>query len=123
MLLARLEYIITKKARDKIRKELHETENKQKITKTKKERYLSYLIELVNFLDKKKNICIKTMMIQIIQNKGRWKFISTDDDYYEPLLVKSSFDGNYEYNEIRGDEDKKLSAHQYHYMILPKLTK
>ena len=24
-------------------------------------------------------------------------FISTDDDYYEPVLVKSSFDGNYEY--------------------------
>ena len=50
-------------------------------------------------------------------------FISTDDDYYEPVLVKSSFDGNYEYNEIRDDKDKKLSAHQYLYMILPKLTK
>ena len=67
MLLARLEDIITKKVRDQIRKELHKTENKQKITKTQKERYLDYLIELVNFLDKKKNICIKTMMIQIIQ--------------------------------------------------------
>ena len=67
MLLARLEDIITKKVRDQIRKELHKTENKQKITKAQKERYLNYLIELVNFLDKKKNICIKTMMIQIIQ--------------------------------------------------------
>ena len=50
-------------------------------------------------------------------------FISTDDDYYEPVLVKSSFDGNYEYNETKGDKDKKLSAYQYLYMILPKLTK
>ena len=63
MLLARLEDIINKKERDKIRKELHQIENKQKIPKTQKERYPNYLIELVNFLDKKKTISIKTMMI------------------------------------------------------------
>ena len=49
-------------------------------------------------------------------------FISTDK-YYEPVLVKRSFDGNYEYCEIRGNKDKKLSAHQYLYMILSELKK
>ena len=49
-------------------------------------------------------------------------FISTAD-YYEPVLVKTSFDSNYEYYEIRGDKDKKLSACEYLYMILPELTK
>ena len=49
-------------------------------------------------------------------------FISTDD-YYKPVLVKSSFNGNYEYYESRGDKDKKLSARQYLHMILAELTK
>ena len=49
-------------------------------------------------------------------------FISTDK-YYEPVLVKRSFDGNYEYCEIRGNKDKKLSASQYLYMILSELKK
>ena len=124
MLLARLGDIITKKDRDKIRKKLHEIENKQKLTKTQKEKYLNYLIELVNFLDKKEKYIHKDYDdknytgIRNIENL----FISTDD-YYEPVLVKSSFNGNYEYYEIRGDKDKKLSARQYLYMISPELTK
>ena len=124
MLLARLGDIITKKDRDKIRKKLHKIENKQKLTKTQKEKYLNYLIELVNFLDKKEKYIHKDYDdknytgIRNIENL----FISTDD-YYEPVLVKSSFNGNYEYYEIRGDKDKKLSARQYLYMISPELTK
>ena len=118
MLLARLGDIITKKDRDKIRKKLHKIENKQKLTKTQKEKYLNYHIELVNFLDKKEKYMhkdyddINYTGIRNIENL----FISTDD-YYEPVLVKSSFDGNYEYYEIKGDKDKKLSARQYLYMI------
>ena len=118
MLLARLGDIITKKDRDKIRKKLHKIENKQKLTKTQKEKYLNYLIELVNFLDKKEKYMhkdyddINYTGIRNIENL----FISTDD-YYEPVLVKSSFDGNYEYYEIRGDKDEKLSARQYLCMI------
>ena len=116
--------ILLLKKTDKVRKNLYETENEQKITKTKKESYLNYLIELVNFLDKKEKYIHKDYGninytgirdLQIL-------FISTDD-YYEPVLVKSSFDGNYEYYETRGDKDKKISACQYLYMILPELTK
>ena len=124
MLLARLGDIITKKDRDKIRKKLHEIENKQKLTKTQKEKYLNYLIELVNFLNKKETYVhkdyddINYTRIRNIKNL----FISTND-YYEPALVKSSFNGNYEYYEIRADKGKKLSARQYLYMILPELTK
>ena len=49
-------------------------------------------------------------------------FISTAD-YYEPVLVKTSFDTNYEYYEIRGDKDKKSSACEYLYINLTELTK
>ena len=30
-----------------------------------------------------------------------------DNDYYKPILVKSSFNSNYKYYESRGDKDKK----------------
>ena len=124
MPLARLGDITTKKDRDEIRKKLYEIETKQKITKTQKEKYLNYLIELVNFLDKKEKYMHK--VYDDINYTGirniEHLFISTDD-YYEPVLVESSFDGYYEYYEIRGDKDKKLSARQYLYMISPELTK
>ena len=66
IILARLGNIITKNERDKIRKELYKIEKKQKPTKTQKERYYRYLIELANTLDKKENINIATIMIYII---------------------------------------------------------
>ena len=46
----------------------------------------------------------------------------SDSDYYKPILVKSSFKNNYEYYEIRGDKNKKLSIQQYLYIIMPYLT-
>ena len=49
-------------------------------------------------------------------------FHNTDDDYYKPILVKSSFDENYKYYESRGDKDKKLSIEQYLDMIKPYLS-
>ena len=37
----------------------------------------------------------------------------SNDDYYKPIILKRSFKNNYEYYEIRGDRDKKLSIKQY----------
>ena len=45
-----------------------------------------------------------------------------DNDYYKPILVKSSFKENYKYYESRGDKDKKLSIEQYLDMIKPYLS-
>ena len=45
-----------------------------------------------------------------------------DNDYYKPILVKSSFKENYKYYESRGDKDKKLSVKQYLYKIMPYLS-
>ena len=45
-----------------------------------------------------------------------------DDDYYKPILIKSSFKNNYKYYESGGDKDKDLSVKQYLYKILPYLT-
>ena len=40
------------------------------------------------------------------------------DDYYKPILVKSSFKGNYKYYESRGDRNKNLSVKQYLYCTI-----
>ena len=45
-----------------------------------------------------------------------------NDDYYKPVLVKSSFKENYKYYESRGDKDKKISVKQYLHMIMPYLS-
>ena len=36
-----------------------------------------------------------------------------EEDYYKPILVKSSFKGNYKYYESRGDKEKRSSVKQY----------
>ena len=36
-----------------------------------------------------------------------------NEDYYKPILVKSSFNESYKYYKSRGDKDKKLSIKQY----------
>ena len=43
-----------------------------------------------------------------------------DDDYYKPILIKSSFKNNYNY-ESNGDRGKNLSVKQYLYIIMPYL--
>ena len=45
-----------------------------------------------------------------------------DDDYYKPILIKSSFKNNYKYYESGGDKDKDLSVKQYLYKVTPYLT-
>ena len=45
----------------------------------------------------------------------------SEEDYYKPILVKSSFKGNYKYYESRGDKEKRLSVKQYLNKITPYL--
>ena len=43
------------------------------------------------------------------------------EDYYKPILDKSSFKGNYKYYESREVSKKKLSVKQYLNKITPHL--
>ena len=123
--LARLGEIVTKNERKKIKKDLYEIEKKRKTYKNTKKRAYRYLIELANALDRKEENKhndqddLDYFGIKGIENL----FANIDDaDFYKPQLVRSSFKKNYEYYEIRGDKDKKLSIQQYLYMIIPYLT-
>ena len=48
--------------------------------------------------------------------------MAIDEDYYEPILVKSVFDGNYIQYESRGNKGKNLSVKRYLKMIKPNLS-
>ena len=39
--------------------------------------------------------------------------MSIDEDYYEPIIVRSAFDGNYIQYESKGDKGKNLSIKKY----------
>ena len=114
--LSRLGNIITNNDRKKIKKELYETENKKNLSDEEKEKNYDNLVELVNKLNKKEKYKyhdrddLDYHGIRDIENL----FDNVNDnDYYKPILVKSSFKENYKYYESRGDKDKKLSVKQY----------
>ena len=48
--------------------------------------------------------------------------MSIDEDYYEPIKVKSAFDGNYIQYESKGDKGKNLSIQKYLKMVKPYLS-
>ena len=124
MILSRLGNTITSNERKKIEKELYEIENKKILSDEEKEKNLDNLVELVNKLNKKEKYKyhdrddLDYHWIRDIENL----FDNVNDnDHYKPILIKSSFKGNYKYYEIRGDKDKKLSAKQYLCKIMPYL--
>ena len=125
MILSRLGNIVTNKDRKKITKELYEIEKKENLSDKEKEKIYDDLVELVKTLDKKEKYKyhdrddLDYHGIRDIENL----FDNVNDnDYYKPILVKSSFKNNYKYYESRGDKDKKLSVKQYLYKIMPYLS-
>ena len=45
----------------------------------------------------------------------------SEENYYKPIFLKSSHQGNYKHYESNGDIEKKLSVKQYLYKIKPYL--
>ena len=108
--------IVTKNDREKIKKELYEIENKNNLSHEEKEKIGDNLLELVNKLNKKEKYRyhdrddLDYHGIRDIENLFD---ADNNDDYYKPILVKSSFNESYKYYKSRGDKDKKLSIKQY----------
>ena len=114
ILTAKLGNILTNKQRKTIRKELDELENK-KHTKTKKERAIAYLIKLKTTLNKKQKYRHVDHHDQNYYGVEDIEHLVDDDidDYYAPILVRSSFENNFEEYKVRGDKEKNLSLKQY----------
>ena len=125
LILSRLVDIVTKGDRVNIKKELYKIENKKNLLDGKKEKVYDNLVELVNKLNKKEKYRYQDRDdldyhgIRYIENLFD---ADNNDDYYKPILVKSSFNESYKYYESRGDKDKKLSIEQYLDVIKPYLS-
>ena len=118
----RLRDILPKRYREE--KKLYEIENDEDLSEAEKEENDEYLRELVrNFNNKEKYSpydCddFDYYGIRDIENLF-YEFVK--EDYQKPILVKSSFKGNYKYYESRGDKEKRLSVKQYLNKITPHL--
>ena len=115
MILSRLGNIVTSNDRMKIKN----------LSDKEKEKIYDRLVELVRTLDKKEKYKyhdrddLDYHGIRDIENL----FDNVNDnDYYKPILVKSSFNESYKYYESRGDKDKKLLIEQYFDVIKPYLS-
>ena len=123
-ILNRLRDIIPKSYRKKITKNLYEIEHKENLSEAEKEENDEYLRKLVRNLNNKEKYSpydrddFDYYGIRDIENL--FDEVS-EEDYYKPILVKSSFKGNYKYYESRGDKEKRLSVKQYLNKITPYL--
>ena len=127
MILSRLGNIVTKIDRKEIKKELYDIEQTENLSDKEKEENYDRFVELVKTLDKKEKYkyhdrddldCYGLRDIENLLDDNT----DNDDNYYKPILVKTSFKNNYKYYETRGDKDKKLSVKQYLYKIMPYLS-
>ena len=82
------------------------------------------LVELVNTLNKKEKYKYHDhddLDYRGIRDAKNLFDDADNDDYYKPILVKSSFKEDYKYYKSRGDKDKELSVTQYLQKIVPYL--
>ena len=116
--------ILPKEYRKEIQTKLYKIKNKKNLSELEKEEINDDLTELVRILDKKEKYHQYDRDdhdyygIRDIENL----FVKVDEeDYYKPILVKSSFKKNYVVYESRGDKERYLSVEQYLDGIKPYL--
>ena len=107
----------------KIKKDIYEIEKRQNLSNNEKEKIYDDLVKLANTLDKKEEHKHSDHddldYFGIRELEKLFDDIDIDDDnYYKPVLIRSSFEGTYKCYESRGDKDKILSVTQYLYMII-----
>ena len=123
-ILNRLIYILPRKYRKEIKEKLYEIEHNENLSETEKEENDEYLRKLVRNHNNKEKYglydCDDFDYYGIKGIKNLFDKVS-EEDYYKPILVKISFNGNYKYYESKGDKEKRLSVRQYLNKITPHL--
>ena len=103
-----------------IRRNLYEIENKKNLSKLKIKKIEQNLIELEESLLKlNKYHDYDDIEYKGIRDIGNLFSEFNDEDYYEPIKTKVTFDDNYIEYESKGDKYKKLSLKEYLYTIIP----
>ena len=123
-ILNNLRDIIPQKYRKKIKEKPYKIEYKKNPSEVQRKEIDEYLRKLVRTLNNKEKYGLYDRDdfdyygIRDIENLFDE---ASEEDYYKPILVKSSFKGNYKYYESRGDKEKRLSVRQYLNKITPHL--
>ena len=105
--------------KETVYKYLKEIEQKDSLTKKQKKVLKNigkYFKKLKEDLNK-----IKTYQYNITRNIDYLFNEIPKEEYYEPIEIKSAFDGNYIKYESRGDNDDNLSLEEYLNIIRPYL--
>ena len=108
-ILNRLRDILPRKYRKETKEKLYEIEHNENFSEENDE-YLRKLVRILN--DKEKNSPYDRDDLDYYGIRDSEEEAS-EEDYYKPILVKSSFKSNYKYYESRGDKEKRLSVRQY----------
>ena len=123
VLTTKLGNILTNKERRTISDELHRLET-TRLTRTERERAIAYLITLKRNLENKQKYLTSAYHDQTYYGiKHIEHLFETIDDYYKTILVRFTFESNFEESEIRGDKHKELSLKEYITTITPHLVK
>ena len=121
-ILNRLRDILPKRHRKEIKKKLYETENNEDLSEGNDEdEYLRKLVRNLNDKEKYSPYDRDHFDYHGIRDIENLFYEFSKEDYCKPVLVKSSFEGNYKYYESRGNKEKKLSVKQYLNKITPHL--
>ena len=106
-----------------IRENLYNIEKGKNLSESKIKEIEKNLTELEeNLLKSKKYYEYDDSEYRGIRNVRDLFDLSIDKDYYEPILAKSAFVGNYIQYKSRGDKGKNLSIKGYLKMIKPYLS-
>ena len=123
-ILNRLRDILPRKYRKEIKDQLYEIEHQRNISEAEKKENDEYLRKLVRVLnDNEKNSPYGQDDLDYygIRDIPILFGEANEEDYYKPILVKSSFKKNHKFYESRGDKEKRLSVTQYLNKITPHL--
>ena len=111
-ILNRLRDILPRKYRKEIKEKLYEIEHNENLSEENEE-YRRKLVRILNDKEKYSPYDRDDFDYYGIRDIENLFDETSEEDYYKPIIVKSSFKGNYKYYEGRGDKEKRLSVKQY----------
>ena len=115
-ILNRLRYILPKIYRKVIKEKLYKIEHKGNLSEAEKEEndeYLRKLVKILNDKEKYRPYDRDDFGYYGIRDIENLLDEANEEEYYKPILVKSSIKGNYKYYESRGDKEQRLSVKLY----------
>ena len=104
------------KYRKEIKEKLYEIEHKENLSEAEKEEddeYVRKLVRILNGKEKRSPYDRDDLDYYGIKDIENVFDEVSEEHYYKPILVKSSFKGNYKYYESRGYKEKRLSVKKY----------